>query len=65
LPACSYLHGKGELKRADVTYEELARSLNEKGWEETKASIANKLSRGAFTATFGLHLLKSDAKTYD
>ncbi|MDE2364237.1 MAG: hypothetical protein KGM42_16300 [Hyphomicrobiales bacterium] len=48
--AARYL--KAELKRADVTYEELASRLNAKGWEETKASIANKLSRGAFTATF-------------
>lgn len=45
---------KAELKRADVTYEELASRLNAKGWGETKASIANKLSRGAFTATFFL-----------
>ena len=41
---------KAELKRADVTYEELAA-------QETKASIANKLSRGAFTATFFLAAL--------
>jgi len=45
---------KAELKRADVTYEELAKRLNAKGWTETKASIANKLARGAFTATFFL-----------
>ena len=48
---------KAELKRADVTYEELARRLNAKGWSETKASIANKLARGAFTATFFLATL--------
>jgi len=48
---------KAELKRADVTYEELAARLNAKGWSETKASIANKLSRGAFTATFFLATL--------
>lgn len=49
---------KAELKRADVTYEELARRLNESGLEETKASIASKLSRGAFPATFMLATLK-------
>src|SRR6185437_8528158 len=38
---------KSELKRADVTYEELARRLTEMGFRETKASIASKLSRGA------------------
>lgn len=48
---------KAELKRADVTYDELAARLNKKGWGETKASIANKLSRGAFTATFFLAAL--------
>lgn len=42
------------MKRADVTYEELAAKLNAKGWNETEASIANKLSRGAFAATFFL-----------
>jgi hypothetical protein len=50
---------KAELKRADVTYEELAKRLNAKGWTETKASIANKLSRGTFTATFFLASLSA------
>jgi len=36
---------KAELKRHKVSYEELARRLNESGGQETKASIANKLSR--------------------
>ena len=48
---------KAEMKRANVTYEELAARLNAKGWKETKASVANKLSRGAFTATFFLATL--------
>ena len=48
---------KAELKRADVTYEELAARLNAKGWKETKASVANKLARGTFTATFFLATL--------
>ena len=43
---------KAELKRADVTYEELAARLNAHGLEETKASIASKLGRGTFAATF-------------
>lgn len=50
---------KAELKRADVTYEELARRLSELGVPETKASIASKLSRGAFAATFLLATLKA------
>ena len=43
---------KAELKRAGVTYEELARRLKDHGLEETEASIANKLARGTFAATF-------------
>jgi hypothetical protein len=43
---------KAELKRADVTYEELARRLKEHGLEETRDSIASKLKRGTFRATF-------------
>ena len=52
-------HVKAELKRADVTYEELARRLTEAGMPETKASIASKLSRGGFPATFFLATLKA------
>src|SRR4051794_6939694 len=35
---------KAELKRADVTYEELARRLREHGLEETESSVTNKLN---------------------
>jgi hypothetical protein len=48
---------KAELKRADVTYEDLVRRLEAHGFKETKASIASKLSRGAFPATFFLAAL--------
>lgn len=50
---------KAELKRADVTYEELARRLKDHGFEETEASVANKLSRGTFAATFMLATLSA------
>jgi hypothetical protein len=40
------------LKRAEVTYDELAERLKEHGFEETKASIANKLARPTMTAHF-------------
>jgi hypothetical protein len=43
---------KAELKRADVTYEELAARLREHGLSETRDSIAAKLKRGTFAATF-------------
>jgi hypothetical protein len=50
---------KAELKRADVTYEELARRLRELGYEETKVSVANKLSRGTFPATFFVAVMRA------
>lgn len=48
---------KGRLKQADVTYEQLAERLKEHGLTETKASIANKLSRGTVSAAFLLATL--------
>jgi len=49
---------KAELKRHNVTYEELARRLTEIGDQETKASVANKLSRGQFSAIFFVDALR-------
>jgi hypothetical protein len=43
---------KAELKRANVTYDELAERLKEHGLSETRNSIAAKLKRGTFPATF-------------
>jgi Domain of unknown function (DUF6471) len=48
---------KVELKRANVTYEELARRLKKHGLEETRASVSAKLKRGTFAATFLLACL--------
>lgn len=45
---------KAEIKRADITYDELARRLEAHGIKENGASIANKLARGTFAATFFL-----------
>jgi len=51
---------KAELKRADVTYVELARRLREdQGLDETVGSIGNKLSRGTFPASFLLAVMKA------
>src|SRR4051794_16030619 len=50
---------KAELKRADVSYEELARRMTYMGIKETKASIGSKLSRGSFSATFLVAALKA------
>lgn len=44
---------KAQLKKQNVTYDQLAEKLKPYGFEhETKASIANKLSRGTFPAPF-------------
>jgi hypothetical protein len=49
---------KAELKRADLTYEELARRLKKHGLpNETQDSIKSKLKRGTFPATFLLACL--------
>ena len=50
---------KAELKRAEVSYAELARRLKEHGLAETEASITAKLNRGTFAATFFLATMKA------
>jgi len=50
---------KAELKRAEVTYSELVCRLGEHGLEETEVSVASKLSRGTFAATFFLAAMKA------
>jgi hypothetical protein len=49
---------KGELKRKGVTYDALA-ELKAMGVEETSASVANKLSRGSFSAVFLLQVMEA------
>ena len=50
-------HLKAELKRADLTYEELADRMKRHGFKETKASIANKFARRTVPAAFFLAAL--------
>ncbi len=50
---------RAEIKRAEISYAELAQRLKEHGLEETEASIANKLSRGTFGAIFFLAVMKA------
>jgi hypothetical protein len=50
---------KAELKRADVTYEQLAERLKEMGHNETKISVANKINRGTFPATFFIAVMQA------
>lgn len=45
---------KAEMKKAGVTYTELAKRLKKHGFKETEASITMKLKRGAFAASFML-----------
>jgi Domain of unknown function (DUF6471) len=50
---------KAELKKADVTYEELAARLSSMGMPETKASVSNKISRGGYPTSFFLATMKA------
>jgi len=43
---------KSELKRRGITYAELAEKLTALGAHENERNIANKISRGSFTAAF-------------
>ena len=45
---------KAEMKKADVTYAELAKRLKKHGLKETEAGITMKLKRGSFSAIFFL-----------
>lgn len=49
---------KAELKRRDVTYQQLADKLAEVGVQETPENIANKVSRGKFSAVFLVQCLE-------
>lgn len=48
---------KAELKRRGLTYADLVERLAQQGITETEANLRNKISRGAFTATFFMQCL--------
>ena len=48
---------KAELKRRGLGYRDLAEKLTAMGLSETERNIANKISRGGFTAAFMLQCL--------
>ena len=50
---------KAELKRRGVGYRELAEKLTAQGTPETERNLANKISRGGFTAAFFLQCLNA------
>lgn len=49
---------KAELKRREVTYQQLTDKLAEIGVTETPENIANKISRGKFTVVFLVQCLE-------
>lgn len=50
---------KAELKRRNVTYQELTAKLAMLGVTETPENIANKISRGKFSAVFLMQCLEA------
>jgi hypothetical protein len=55
-------HIKAELKRAEMTYDDLAAKMKKHGFDESKASIASKLSRATMSAHFFLAALVAMGK---
>lgn len=52
---------KAELKKNGVSYKQLAEKLGQIGVSETEANIANKISRGGFSAVFLIQCLDAIA----
>ena len=50
---------KSELKRKGVTYAQLVEKLDAIGISEKEVNVANKLSRGKFSAAFMLQCLNA------
>jgi hypothetical protein len=54
---------KAELKRRGVSYRELAEKLEAMGIHDSERNIANKISRGGFTAVFLLQVMEAIGAT--
>jgi hypothetical protein len=50
---------KGELKRRNIGYQALSDALKAMGIDETPENIANKISRGKFSAVFLLQCMEA------
>ena len=50
---------KSELKRRNIGYRELAERLAAMGVHDSERNIANKISRGGFTAVFLVQCLEA------
>jgi Domain of unknown function (DUF6471) len=48
---------KGELKKRNLSYADLAEKLGEVGVPENERNISNKIGRGSFTAVFLIQCL--------
>ncbi len=54
---------KAELKRRNIGYRELAERLGAMGVHDSERNIANKISRGGFTAVFLIQCLEAIGAT--
>jgi Domain of unknown function (DUF6471) len=50
---------KGELKRRNLSYGDLAEKLAVLGVKDNERNISNKIARGSFTAVFFLQCLEA------
>jgi len=50
---------RGELKRRNLSYKDLADKLGEVGVSENEANVVNKIARGSFTAVFFLQVMEA------
>lgn len=50
---------KAEVKRRNLTYEQLSAKLAELGIHETPTNLRTKISRGGFSAVFFVQCLKA------
>jgi hypothetical protein len=50
---------RGELKRRNLSYRDLADRLEALGVKETERNISNKIARGGFTAVFFLQCMEA------
>lgn len=50
---------RGELKRRNLSYADLAERLTVIGVKETERNVSNKIARGSFTAAFFLQCMEA------
>jgi hypothetical protein len=50
---------RGELKRRNLSYADLAERLTAIGVKETERNVSNKIARGGFTAAFFLQCMEA------